>query len=319
MDSATTQKLRDLLTKNDKVGIVVGSNPTVDEMGAALALFLALNKDKNNTYIASATPPIVELSSLVGIDRVKTTLGAEGDLIVSFPYKEGEIEKVSYTLEEGYLNIVVKAGLRGLQFSESDVSYKRGKTLPSLLFVIGTPRLSDLGNLYDVEGLKDAVVVNIDNKRENQGFGDVVLVSNEFSSVSEQVATILQSLNLEIDIDVAQNLLSGILVATNNFQNPSTTPTAFEVSAFLMKKGAVRTAPLQVQQPADPFFTPKTTDLSGKMGKFERPQDRKREQDSQKQDIKPQQMVQDRRDKKDFKEPPSDWLVPKVYKGSTNI
>ena len=143
----------------------------------------------------------------------------------------------------------------------------------------------------------------------------MVLVSTEFSSVSEQVATFLESLQLNIDVDIAQNLLSGILEATQNFQSPTTSATAFETAGMLMKKGAVRTIKPSQQQPRDPFFNPKSNDISGKMGKFERPQDQKGEQDQTKQDLRPQE----RKDKKDFKEPPSDWLMPKVYKGSTNI
>src|SRR3989344_7150702 len=150
MDNNTTGRLRDLLSKNDKIGILVGSNSTIDQMGSALALFLAFSKTKPGVTIASPTEPIVELSSLVGIDRVKTNMGSEGgDLIVSFPYKEGEIEKVSYTLEDGFLNIVVKAGEVGLTFSEQEIRYKRGISPAKILFVIGTPRLSDLGKLFD--------------------------------------------------------------------------------------------------------------------------------------------------------------------------
>jgi hypothetical protein len=71
--------------------------------------------------------PLVEVSSLVGIDEVKTTLGeASGDLVVSFPYREGEIEKVSYTRDDNFLNIVVKAGEKGLNFDEKDVKFTRG-------------------------------------------------------------------------------------------------------------------------------------------------------------------------------------------------
>jgi len=31
-----------------------------------------------------------------------------GDLVVPFPYREGEIEKVSYTRDDNFLNIVVR-------------------------------------------------------------------------------------------------------------------------------------------------------------------------------------------------------------------
>ena len=242
MDNQPIQSIREILERNEQIAITVGKNPNIDEMGAALALYLSLSANNKKVTIASPTDPIVELSNLVGINKVKSSLATDGgDLVVSFPYKEGEIEKVSYTLEDGYLNIVVKAGEMGLSFSEKDVKYKRdgGGSTP-VLFIVGTPRLSNLGSLFNPQTLKNTTVVNIDNKPENQGFGDVVYVSPTFSSVSEQIANIINSLNLPLDQDVAQNLMSGISFATDNFQKPTTSSLAFEMAGILMKKGALR-------------------------------------------------------------------------------
>lgn len=241
MDQETLNFLQDTLSKNQKIGIVVGRNPKLDEMAAALALYLSLKEINKTVSIASPTSPIVEISSLVGIDKVKTTLNSQdGDLIVAFPYKEGEIEKVSYTLENGTLNIIVKSSEKGLSFSQNDVEFKRMGNLPTLLFVVGTARISDLGGLFNPEALKDTTIVNIDNKKDNQKFGDIVLVSSDFSSVSEQMAKTISSLGLPLNIDASQNLLSGILSATNNFQDQKSSVVAFEMAALLMRKGAVR-------------------------------------------------------------------------------
>lgn len=296
MDNLTIQKIKDLLDKNNTIGITVGKNPGVDEMGSALALYLSLQKLGKSVSIACPTEPIVEVSSLVGVDKLKTSFdsGTSGDLTVSFPYKEGEIEKISYTLEDGFLNILVKAGNLGLSFDEKDIRYKRGDATQAVVFTIGTPRLSDLGKLFDLQDLKDTKIINIDNRAENQGYGDIVLVSTNFSSVSEQVASVIFSLGLKMDIDIAQNLLSGINSATDNFQNPNTSPLAFEITAQLMKKGAVRTRSIarKTLTPNDDrysFFSP----LTKKQSKAD------------------DKVVEDN--------PPSDWLTPKIYKGSTTL
>src|SRR3989344_5577380 len=259
MDNAALQQIRDIIGKNDKIAIAVGKNVTVDDMAAALSLYLSLQQMRKQVTIASASQPTVELSSLVGVNKVASQLGGSGgDLIVSFPYKEGEIEKVSYTIDNGYLNIVVKAGEQGLGFQETDVRYTRGGGMPSVLFVVGTPRLSDLGILFDPEALKNTTIVNIDNKADNQGFGDAVLVSQGASSVSELVANLLSFTGVDLDIDTAQNLLSGISFATGNFQDPKTSPAAFEMAGILMKKGAVRMGgvarPLRPTMPRNNFM-----------------------------------------------------------------
>jgi hypothetical protein len=241
MDNNTLQKIKDILVKSNNIGIAVGASPSVDAMAGALSLFLLLKAANKQVSIASPTPPIVELSSLVGINRVQNSLGGDaGDLVVSFPYVEGEIEKVSYTLEEGFLNIIVKASEQGLSFDEKDVRYVRGSGAIDLLLVVGTPRLSELEDLVDSQKLRDVRIINIDNKEANQGFGDVVLVSSKFSSVSEQVADLALALGFRLEQDVAQNLLTGITTETKNFQTPNVTPLTFEMMALLMKSGAAR-------------------------------------------------------------------------------
>ncbi len=145
MDNATFQRIKDLILKHQDIGIVVGSNPGFDEMAAGLGLYLSIKQMGKNVVIACPTDPLVAVSSLVGIDKVQKTLGGEGgDLTVSFPYQEGEIEKVSYTLDNGFLNIVVKAGERGLSFNQKDIQFKRTGKNPSLLFFVGIPRISDV-------------------------------------------------------------------------------------------------------------------------------------------------------------------------------
>lgn len=286
------QKIKEFIDKNDTIGIAVGKNPTIDEMGAALALFLSLTQNGKKVTIASPTAPIVEVSSLVGIDKVKDGFETDGsDITVSFPYKEGEIEKISYTLENGFLNIVVKAGEQGLSFNEKEIEYKRMGKAPKMIFVIGAPRLSDLGDLYDTEALKDSVVVNIDNKDLNQGFGDIALVSPQYSSVSEEVANLISALNLQLDVDIAQNLMYGICFATDNFQNPRTSPVALEMGALLMRHGAKRMVA------ASEASTKSRASI--------------KEENS----FPPRKVEK----KIDEKNPPEDWLAPKIYKGSTAI
>ena len=319
MDNLMLSKIKDLLSKNESIGIAVGKNPGVDEMAGALSLYLALLGVGKKAAVVCPTEPIVELSSLVGIDKVRKSFEGEsaGDLTVSFPYKEGEIEKISYTLEEGKLNILVKAGENGLNFNEKDVEYKRGGGAPGLIFVVGTPRLSDLGTAFDMEALKDSKVINIDNKPENQGFGDIPLIGKNSSSVSELVASFISSLDFNIDVDIASNLLSGIISATDNFQNSKTSPLAFETVASLMKKGAVRevkdTKKNVIEE--DSFFTPASNAANAKP-QFKTPSFSKTSIGTEE---KKAAFAKEGFGEPTEDNPPDDWLAPKIYKGSTAI
>lgn len=308
MDNTSYQQLKDIVASANGIAIAVGKNPSVDDMASALSLYLVFQKAGKNPAIASATQPLVEHSNLVGIDKVSSQFeGGNGDLTVSFPYREGEIEKVSYTIENNLLNIVVKAGKNGLTFDENQVRFARGGSVPSVLFIIGTPRLSDLGDLFNVDSLKDTKIINIDNKSDNQGFGDVVMVSPDASSVSEVTSEIIYSLNFALDQDSAQNLLYGLMDATNNLMDPNTSPRAFEMVGYLMKNGARRN--IQISEPQNEervsSFMPEQSLSSIGQTTNNRPRHQAR----------PQSQAEAAGGQK----PPSDWLTPKVYKGSSNV
>lgn len=307
MDNLTFSKIKEAIEKYKSIAIATRKDPSVDEMGGALSLYLALKATGKSISIATPNNPLVEVSSLVGIDEVKTSLGAEsGDLVVSFPYREGEIEKVSYTRDDNFLNIVVKAGEKGLGFSEKDVNFSRGSVAPELLFVIGSPRVSDLGNLFDPAILKDTIVVNIDNKPENQGYGDILMVSAKLSSVCEAVANLILGLNLKIDLDIAQNLMLGIATSTDNFQSEHTSPLAFEMAGVLLRQGAIRPNNQAPRRKLDSMFEKDNNQFE------ERPQIIKtRAQEQIIEDIK--------QEEKPVQDPPEDWLEPKIYKGSTSF
>ncbi len=321
MDLSIVQQLKEAIANNENIGILIGKNYDLDSLAASLSLYLSLKSCGRKVDIASPKLATVEVSSLVGIDQLRNVLAIEGgDLTVSFPYNEGEIDKVSYSIDNGYLNIVVKAGETGLSFNKNDIKYTRGAAYPNLMFIVGTPRLSDLNELFDPEELKNVTLVNIDNKQDNQGFGEISFVSTQFSSVSEQMTKLILDLNLDLDQDIAQNLLSGISYATDNFQKQNTSIYAFEVTGILMRKGALRQKSYK-----------KVDAISG-VHKF-RPQHLTRDDfftpssQQNRQNVKPPiappqgipvQKAKDAFDKDQT--PPPDWFTPKVYKGSsTNI
>lgn len=330
MDNLTFSKIKEALEKYNSIAVITRKDPSVDEMAGALSLYLSIKQTGKNIVIATPNDPLVEVSSLVGIDEVKTNLGANGgDLVVSFPYKEGEIEKVSYTREENLLNIVVKAGENGLSFEEKDVKFIRGMVAPELLFVIGSPRVSDLGQLFDPQVLKDTVIVNIDNKADNQGYGDILMVSTRLSSVCEAVANLILSVGLKMDLDIAQNLMLGVAVSTNNFQSDNTSPLAFEMAGILLRHGALRPQ----SQPARRKLQTATSSFDDELSQSDvLPQPQPLQQTQRRQTplgqeqrrvkkpevIKQQEEVQSPLDDT-LQSPPDDWLEPKIYKGSTSF
>lgn len=371
MDNTAIQQIKDAISQAGTIGIVAPKDPSMDEMAGALSLYLLLKNANKNVSIASPNDPLVEVSSLVGVDKVKKTLsasGGTGDLTVSFPYVEGEIEKVSYTLEEGYLNIIVKAAEQGLSFDEKDVEYTRGGGKLDLVFTVGVAKLIDLDPVFDTQN-PDTRIINIDNKEANEQYGDINLVSPSLSSVSEGVADLAMTLGFNIDQDSAQNLLAGISDSTQNFQSPKTSALAFEMVGLLMKRGAARESSVSARRgikvDEQPVQTPRNVRpqvQSAALPSIVRPasvQD-KRDQDRQRFEDNLQKRVAEERAKEagdnsfspavqdDYEDvqpirptrpvqstqpvidnsqdadmvdddAPTDWLAPKVYKGSSEV
>lgn len=330
------QRLREIFEGNGSFAVVVGPSYTMDEMGAALSIYLTLISQGKVVSIISSKQPLVEVSNLVGIDKVKPNFeSGTGDLIVSFPYQTDEIGKVSYTLEDGFLNIIVKPKENSLSFGEKDVLFKRSGEAPSVLITVGVKRLSELSVHFNIESLKDTTIVNIDKAGNNEGFGDVVLIGQGASSVSEQIANILVSLAYPMDPDIAQNLMSGIVTSTQDFQSSITSSLAFEMAGILLRNGAVRESsasrgsarvspaqidPFDMAQPA-PMST--TSRPAPKLPQAVPSQALRSnlEQVAVPQAVRsgsPQAVREFPREQKKDEAPP-DWLSPKIYKGSTNV
>ncbi|MFI5265405.1 MAG: bifunctional oligoribonuclease/PAP phosphatase NrnA [Candidatus Levyibacteriota bacterium] len=226
-----------LLSENSSIGIIVSEHQTLDILAAALSLHLIFLDSGKNSQIISRKDPTVEHSFLVGIDQMKKQFGGVTKMLtVSFPYHDGDIEKVSYNIEGDKLNVNLFAEEQGISFEEKDIKYLREGSAPQLIFTVGVANPEALVGLTG----SSSKIVNIDNNVANTLFGDAVLVDASFSSLSEIVAKLALEFSLQVEFDVAQNLLDGIVSATQNFMSPKTSPIAFEMIGVLLQKGAVR-------------------------------------------------------------------------------
>jgi nanoRNase/pAp phosphatase (c-di-AMP/oligoRNAs hydrolase) len=241
-------ELTQLISESSGIGIIVSSNQTVDVLAAAISLHLILQDSGKNSQIASQKNPTVEHSFLVGIDQLKNNFsGLTRMLTVSFPYHDGDIEKVSYNIEGDRLNVNLFAEEQGIGFTEKDIRYIKQGSSPNLIITVGILQASEIEYLVG----QGAKIINIDNSVSNLMFGQVNIVDVSYSSLSELVAKIANELQFVIEFDVAQNLLDGIASATNNFMSPKTSPLAFEMAGFLMQKGAIRKDTKEVQTHKD--------------------------------------------------------------------
>jgi hypothetical protein len=228
----------ELLSGNESIGVIVGEDQSIDSVAAGLGLYLVLRNSGKNVQIISKKIPNVEVSSLFGVDQIKKSFdGLTKILTISVPYREGEIEKVSYNIENDKLNVNLFAENSGISFSENEIDYIRKGSSPQVIVTIGVASEEELSGFVDPKSVK---TIHIDRNPINPLLGDVALIDPSFSSLSEIVASLIMELSLGFDNDGFQNLMDGITHATRNFTLQTTSPFAFETAGYLLQNGAKR-------------------------------------------------------------------------------
>lgn len=233
-------KLGDFLVEENDLGIVIGAHQNLDTVASALALYLSLQQAGKNVQIVSIKEPLVEISSLVGVDKIKNSFsGDTSKLVVALPYIKGEVEKVLFTEQQDTINFHLTAapGRTISPFDLNQVKLIWEGSSPKNIITVGVGSENELEGIVS---LADAKIVNIDNYPNNSGFGDIVLVDSTFSSLAEIVGKIIKDQRLPMDQDIAQNILDGVLFATRNFTKGNTSPAAFETASYAMYQGAQR-------------------------------------------------------------------------------
>lgn len=310
------QKVKELVEKAQDVLVVTHENPTPDSIGASLALYLGLTALGKRVTIACPDPVTVGLSSFIGANKVTQEVGKK-NFIISLDYVDGSIEKVSYNIEGDKFNLVVEPRPGFEPFSQDKVHYTTEGAGYDVIFSLDTIHLGGLKALY--EGQKDLFatkpVVNIDRHPNNSMYGQLNIVNTLASSTAELTALVLSGMGVKLTEDIATNLLNALYGATNAFQNPAITSTAFEVASVAVKAGGKRfmTTPNQTVQVAQDT-TPKTqpsVDVKPQKQVITQPEEQMSPQ------AQSQDKVQDKTVGKAPVQAPADWLKPKIFKSSS--
>ena len=203
----TNQKAQilELIDSSQELGIVVSESQNIDTLASALGLYLILKSNGKNVQIVSKKEPTVEVSNLVGIDKIsKNFSGSTKILTISVPYREGEIEKVSYNIEDTRLNVNLFAESSGITFNENDVQYIRKGSSPSTIITIGVTNEAELSALVDLKAVK---TIHLDKNPLNSLFGDVSIIDPSFSYLSEIVTQLIMEAKIGYELDDFQNIM----------------------------------------------------------------------------------------------------------------
>lgn len=122
--------------------------------------------------------------------------------------------------------------LKGHNFVATNCNIK-----PELFISLDCGSISRLGQFEEV--FKNAEkTINIDHHSDNNNFGDFNVVNKKASSTSEVVYEIISNMeDIEIDLDIATAIYTGIVFDTCGFKHNSTGKRTHQIAGELIEKG----------------------------------------------------------------------------------
>jgi nanoRNase/pAp phosphatase (c-di-AMP/oligoRNAs hydrolase) len=239
MSLDSQEQLKKFLGESKEVLILIPENPSGDAVGSAWALYFFLEKRGALPTIAFSNHLNQKYSFLPRPVRILNEITGARDFILQFDTTYNKIANVRSEEKDGKLNIFITPEKGTI--NPRDFSFVLAKFKYDLIIVLDCSDLLKLGKLYEKNPdlFFEVPVVNIDHKSSNENFGQINLVDVTASSCSEILSNILENINtVPIDKTIADCLFTGIISATDSFQQKNTTPKSLLAAAALMDKGA---------------------------------------------------------------------------------
>lgn len=308
--------LRSLLASAQHVSILLPQRAGFDIVSASLGLKVSLESSGKQTRVVSPDPVLVEFNRLVGVDTIVDTFGSR-NLIITFPDQTEHVDKVSYNLEKGELQLVITPKPEAPELDHQKLKFISGVGKTDLIITMGVRKLVDLGPILDQakDHLSTTTVVSFSHRTPKESFTTNEVHDYEASSLSELTTHVIEALSLKLEQDAASNLLAGIEKATGNFQHPTVTVNTFEAAVILMRKGAKRHFEISASQ-----FPPGSIPNSSNTPKPQ--QEQAPVSVSNQPKIQPSSQLgygtdsgENLNQNKNLQKPPADWYEPKIFKG----
>ena len=238
-DQNLVSEVKTALDEAKSVAVLLPPEPTTDMVASALGLFLSLKETGKLAQIGCGSPIKVENADLFGVDQIKNSIGNQ-NLIISFDFKEENLKKVDYDVDENGKFMLLIQPQPGCEPPDtSSINYNYSGASADLVFVFGINGLEELGKIYADEKafLDHAKIVSLSLSGKPCNFAAIVLHSHVPGSLAEIVTFLLKSCQIKPSSDAANNLLSVISENTRNFSSPKVTADTFETVAYLMRAG----------------------------------------------------------------------------------
>src|SRR3989338_7156248 len=139
-------QLKALLESARLVSVLLPQNPSYDSVASGLALKLSLESLGKSVAAACPDSMTVEFNRLVGVDTITTSI-TNRDLLITFADQTEHVDKVSYNLEGGQLQLVVTSKPGSPHLDHTRLRFVSGSGKSDLHILVGVDQLLHLGSI----------------------------------------------------------------------------------------------------------------------------------------------------------------------------
>lgn len=243
MSLSPLEQFSDLIRKSERPIVFLPAYPDKDALASGLALVRFFSKlGKEATLAGDAlSSHLSELPFLAAPENILETLSGTRDFVLAFETAHNKILSMRSEQDGDSFKIFITPEKGSID--PRDFSFIPGQIRYDAAFVLGAPDKERLGKIYEENPdiFYEIPVANIDNRAENEHFGQINLTDTTASSVSEILYDSLSTFGKNmIDQELAEMFLTGIIAATESFQKKNTTPKALKAASALIDAGADR-------------------------------------------------------------------------------
>lgn len=240
------QQAISILKRSASILLIVPGKPSSDAFSSMVALYVALQGQKDIVDEVSPTHVPSQLQFLPGSSQTQMQPHIQPDVVLDIAGPK-QITNIRHEQLSGGIRLHITFADGGEIVKENIETHVRQMPYDAVV-VIGASDLEELGGVFTnyADFFYNTPIINIDHRANNEHFGTVNLVDITASSIAEVMHELISNLpDVTIQSDIATNLYAGIVAATDSFQKPTTTPQAFQLAADLMDKGADKETVIQ--------------------------------------------------------------------------
>jgi hypothetical protein len=238
-DGNAKQQIVEKIKNSSNILVTVSTDPSVDELSAALGLTVLLNNmNKHATAVFSGAVP----AAINFLDPQKTfenTVDSLRDFIIALDKEKAD--HLRYKVEGEVVKIFITPYRTTI--TSDDLEFSQGDYNVELVLALGVKQKENLDDALTAHGriLHDATVATISVGDMKSELGSVNWREENASSLSEVLVSLSESLKTDktlLDEQIATAFLTGIVAATDRFSNNHTSSRVMTMAAQLMAAGA---------------------------------------------------------------------------------